>query len=363
MTDLYATLGLDPNATPEQIETAYRRLARQYHPDVNPSPEAAARMREINAAYRELRDPERRAAYDRNRVMTRRGATAEKAAAWEQFATWEAQRKGTAATPAPATPSTWAMPAVSMPLIVGIVLIVLLAGVALVFNAGRQTTQVAPSPTPALVAQAQVAPPTPAPPTLLPPPTITAPSGQTSAGRQSVALAASEPTLTPTLARTVTPRPTGTASPTPAPTETATATAAATVVRAVPPPLAITASDFYNEQETRAGGRKFQLKLTILNQSNTALTPPWRPRFLVMAGDRQKGWVQADYYGADKGGVDIAQQRPIRPGETQAWSWFFVTAGPDEWIRQVEFVGLGWRWVWTFDRGFLNPQMTVARSQ
>jgi hypothetical protein len=53
----------------EAIHGAYRRLARLYHPDLNPRPEAAERMRAINAAYRVLSDPRQRAAYDARRYL------------------------------------------------------------------------------------------------------------------------------------------------------------------------------------------------------------------------------------------------------------------------------------------------------
>jgi hypothetical protein len=135
----------------------------------------------------------------------------------------------------------------------------------------------------------------------------------------------------------------------------------ATATRPAAPPLVLTASEFYNEQETRAGGRKFQLKLTILNQGAQTLNPPWRPRFLVYAGDRLKGWVDASYYGPEFGGVDIARQPAIRPGQSQTWSWYTITAGPDEWVRQVEFTGLGWRWTWTFDRAFQAATLNITR--
>ncbi|MEK6286850.1 MAG: J domain-containing protein [Acidobacteriota bacterium] len=64
MTDLYGILGLTPRATSDEIKSAYRRLARKYHPDVSASPDSAARFVRINRAYQVLSDPRRRAAYD-----------------------------------------------------------------------------------------------------------------------------------------------------------------------------------------------------------------------------------------------------------------------------------------------------------
>ena len=62
----YATLGLDRRCTLAQIRAAYRLLAKQHHPDLNPnSPAAVARTQELNAAHEILSDPESRAAYDR----------------------------------------------------------------------------------------------------------------------------------------------------------------------------------------------------------------------------------------------------------------------------------------------------------
>jgi hypothetical protein len=64
MTDLYAILGLTPRATQVEIKSAYRRLARKYHPDVSASPDANARFARISEAYHILSDPDRRWAYD-----------------------------------------------------------------------------------------------------------------------------------------------------------------------------------------------------------------------------------------------------------------------------------------------------------
>lgn len=61
---LYDILGVDPEASGEQIRRAYRAAARKLHPDANPSPDAEARFKELANAYETLADPERRQAYD-----------------------------------------------------------------------------------------------------------------------------------------------------------------------------------------------------------------------------------------------------------------------------------------------------------
>ncbi len=63
--DYYEVLGVARDADETAIKSAYRKLARQYHPDVNKSPDAEERFKEINEAYEVLSDPEKRRVYDR----------------------------------------------------------------------------------------------------------------------------------------------------------------------------------------------------------------------------------------------------------------------------------------------------------
>ncbi len=63
-TDYYAVLGVRRDASQEEIKKAFRRLARELHPDVNPDPKTQERFKEINAAYEVLSDPQKKQVYD-----------------------------------------------------------------------------------------------------------------------------------------------------------------------------------------------------------------------------------------------------------------------------------------------------------
>ena len=81
--DYYALLGVPRDATEEAIRSAYRKLARQYHPDVNKKPEAEKRFKEINEAHEVLSDPDKRKRYDTVGPE------------WEQFAQGRGRPSGT----------------------------------------------------------------------------------------------------------------------------------------------------------------------------------------------------------------------------------------------------------------------------
>jgi molecular chaperone DnaJ len=72
--DYYEVLGISRSASKDEIKQAFRRLARQHHPDVNSAPDAEERFKELNEAYAVLSDDDKRAAYDRYGHAGVRGA-------------------------------------------------------------------------------------------------------------------------------------------------------------------------------------------------------------------------------------------------------------------------------------------------
>jgi curved DNA-binding protein len=62
--DYYSVMGVDRDASQDEIKRAYKKLARKYHPDVSKDPDAETRFKEVGEAYQVLKDPEKRAAYD-----------------------------------------------------------------------------------------------------------------------------------------------------------------------------------------------------------------------------------------------------------------------------------------------------------
>jgi curved DNA-binding protein CbpA len=103
--DPYDVLGVPAAATAEQIASAYRRLARRYHPDVSAISDAEQRMAEVNAAWTLLRDPVKRAAWDESQ-----GVMPANASRYGRPASGRTGAQGTTGVPWP-SPGTGPRPA------------------------------------------------------------------------------------------------------------------------------------------------------------------------------------------------------------------------------------------------------------
>lgn len=76
VSDPYKVLGLSPDATDEEVKAAYRKLAKKYHPDLNPGNQRAAeRMNEINAAYDQIKNPQAQDSYGASYGQSAYGGT------------------------------------------------------------------------------------------------------------------------------------------------------------------------------------------------------------------------------------------------------------------------------------------------
>jgi DnaJ-class molecular chaperone len=107
--DYYTTLGVSRDATPDDIKKAFRKLARQYHPDTAKDKKTAEeKFKEINEANEVLSDPEKRKKYDTlgRAGMTREASSLRRAGSRRKLAPAATGRSSTSAAPASATSSS-----------------------------------------------------------------------------------------------------------------------------------------------------------------------------------------------------------------------------------------------------------------
>ena len=93
--DPYAVLGIRRNASDQEVQRAYRRLAKRYHPDLHPEASTSQQMRRINQAWETLSNPARRARYDAESAFPKSGS----------FGHWSAPARRPAAVSPP--PQSW----------------------------------------------------------------------------------------------------------------------------------------------------------------------------------------------------------------------------------------------------------------